>query len=112
MTRYMAWYDSPAYPFRALRQQVRSTYDPCTCDADGIGDGVDTGRPGCAVHVDGLPAFCMVPLSAMDCPEYLSISPALISLVSSAIREVMEMTCAPVGRSVDAWQHMERICYR
>ena len=59
---YGLLYDSPAYPFRALRQQVRSTYDPCTCDADGTIDGIDTGRPGCAVHVDGLPAFCMVPL--------------------------------------------------
>jgi hypothetical protein len=68
---YGLLYDSPAYPFRALRQQVRSTYDPCTCDEDGIIDGVDTGRRGCAVHVDGLPAFCMVPL---ECNELSGVS--------------------------------------
>ena len=70
-------YDSPAYPFRALRQRVHSSYDPCTCDADGIIDGLETGRPGCAVHMENVPAFCMVPL---DCNEVSGVSSSFPSL--------------------------------
>ena len=66
-----------AYPFRAFPQQINSTHDPCVCDKDGIIGGIDTGRPGCHVHVTHVPAFCMVPL---DCTSLDGVSSTFVGV--------------------------------
>jgi hypothetical protein len=74
---YGHMYSTPAYPFRQVVQQVRSTHNPCICDEDGIVDGVDTGRAGCAVHVSGVAAFCMV---SLDCPTLAGVSSTFVGV--------------------------------
>lgn len=95
--------------------------DGCACSPDGVSGGVNTGRPGCAAHLNDTYGedrpFCYIQDTALYCPEAMPSStfpPATYRFCDDEIMEVMDgsrriLALHGGGQTADGFRAMQGV---